>query len=1503
MKATFKTSRKLLSVLLVLCMMATFIIAICVSVGAEAALPDEGRSFDATDDLALAKRLDAQPLTYEAVFYAPSSIRRSGVIFGNYYDSSNSCINFEIHNDGVPSVFLRDSDGNTMDMKFTKVDVRTDEWVHLVITHEMNADGAVFNCYVNGELVDTITTALDYELDMEDIQFTNALALGRDSRSGNAQYFKGKIRNVALYSDVLTAEEIKASYENGVNTENADLMAYYQLDNTEGADSIKDSTDNGYDLHARFYPNQDPLASDEYDYSFAVLGDTQKHVYRDAYKGTNTTDYIYNWLIANKDAKKIQYVIGLGDITDKNGKDNTSDDGIDQTNIEWNIAVEQHEKLTAAGLPYSIIQGNHDTVAQLDKFFAGNENFTNSDIGYYTGNSLGNYYVKFTAGNEKYMIVGLQYGPTDDIIAWAGEAIKNNPDYNVIITTHAYMKKDATTIDMFYSGTLSRKPTTANSTANNGNQIWSDLASQYENVIMVLSGHIPCADIKVRQDVGVNGNTVTQFLIDPQGMDPIYDNKTGMVAMFYFSGGGKTIRVEYVSTYVSTEANDGRDYIYNADANQFTFTIPETVEPTDVVCEYGVIEARYSNPITYPFVVFKTDKTFIGGYSELSDAINAVENNGDYVIYMRKDAELRDMPEVITDLSGSLTVDLGGNSLLKATDGVIFSVNSNVNGGKFIIKNGTVLKYGADPIATVGSNAELAESYSVYFEFDGVTFIDKNGGSNNIFASANGNGAAIYSYATFNNCTFDYVSSTTAPAMINLSGANVIWDVQINGGAILAESAISYDAFVALDTDDNITFGKGENGKYITLQLPESSTVTAIGTMWQVGDGYMGFVAEGNNAFEIKPLEGYVTKYGVVPEEYLDADKYPILMFKDGVFVNGYSKFLSSSSGSTGDAFYHAKCQIDGNNDGEIGSTVQLLFRADVVMTSYYANAGQSQGTIIVDLDGHKLIQGFTNYPIVYALAKNWNGYGIEDATFKFINGEMVLTTELIYMGSNDGKYNSSATDTDYKTIHIPFENVKFTYAEGTTATTFLARHYDGSNMKDGKKLGYNVTFTDCTFDFTNATSMDKIFNAKDNAITRCSNIVTVEVNGCEMITQTPPDTLYEIQEENGSSVTFGEGADGKYLKITALDGGEMAGVSANGGDLELVKVGEGVYELTPAGLMTEYGFVPKEYLDATKYPILMFRNGEFVGGYSEYVTSSGGTKNVDALYVAKCYIDGNAEGEIGSSVQLLFMADVTVSTSYSNIGQAQGTIVLDLNGHKLIQNYTNQPFFYTQAKEWDSYGIGDLTFEIRNGEMVLKTELAFFGATGAAYNSKATDTEYKTTHFTFDGVKFSYAEDAIATVFLGKFHDGSSISGGKKVGYELTFNGCTFDFTNATAIANFLNAKDGSTSKCNSIVNVSVNGCEMITGDPAIKLYEVHASNGSSVTFGKGADGKYLKMTVIGSDEAPTATGNNGELKFVKVGEVDGNAVYEFTSHVHSYNEAVTAPTFTYKGYTTYTC
>ena len=179
---------------------------------------------------------------------------------------------------------------------------------------------------------------------------------------------------------------------------------------------------------------------EDYAYSFAVIGDTQYLVYKDAHSGTSYTSYIYDWIVQNKTSKNIQFVMGLGDITDKDGVDNSSDE-VDQTDVEWTIAVNEHQKLTDAGIPYTVIRGNHDTVPQLDKYFANNSNFAAMDIEYFDGTSLGNYFVRFTVGETKYMVLCLDYCLTadSDEMLWANTAIEKNPDYKVIITTHYHL--------------------------------------------------------------------------------------------------------------------------------------------------------------------------------------------------------------------------------------------------------------------------------------------------------------------------------------------------------------------------------------------------------------------------------------------------------------------------------------------------------------------------------------------------------------------------------------------------------------------------------------------------------------------------------------------------------------------------------------------------------------------------------------------------------------------------------------------------------------------------------------------------------------------------------------------------------------------------------------------------------------------------------------------------------------------------------------------------------
>ena len=383
--------------------------------------------------------------------------------------------------------------------------------------------------------------------------------VGSDTKIANS--FNGFIKEIALYSDCLNSSEIASLTSKGVKDEGSLFVHYDFTKNNTGA-RIDDITGNGYDASPTWYEREESF---KYDYSFAVIGDTQVLVEHDAITNSGSTNYtsaIYDWIVRNKTKKNIQLVMGLGDITEKN------------TDPEWTFVTPEILKLQTAGIPYTLVRGNHDSVAKLDQYFKTAANFTDGSCGFFSGTSLGNYYKKITIGQTKYMIFVLDYGANDNILYWVGRLCDENPDYRVIITTHAYMYRDGTTLDM--NDSVPPNPSGLNGGSNNGDQMWEKLVSKHRNILMVLSGHDPCANVIMRQDVGDAGNTVSQFLVDFQGSDDDYNYETGMIAMLYFSEDGTKVKVEYISAYKSLKAQeadpDSGDILFRA-LNQFDFTL------------------------------------------------------------------------------------------------------------------------------------------------------------------------------------------------------------------------------------------------------------------------------------------------------------------------------------------------------------------------------------------------------------------------------------------------------------------------------------------------------------------------------------------------------------------------------------------------------------------------------------------------------------------------------------------------------------------------------------------------------------------------------------------------------------------------------------------------------------------------------------------------------------------------------------------------------------------
>ncbi|MBQ3125906.1 MAG: metallophosphoesterase [Clostridia bacterium] len=494
----------------------------------------EGMEFDVssryqTGDDGLTK----VPYTYSAWIYLPkSTIDRGGVIFGNYKDNSTPSFSMEIYSNGVPRFYQLDSNKKTTSFTFPNADVRTGDWAHLVFTVT-----DVVTCYLNGKNVgESAVFAYD------EIPFVFPFCIGGDLRSGNAQYFKGRIREIALFSEVLTASKVETLYKEGAAAVGKELIAYYDLSNVKANEDIKDTTGNGNTVFCdpRFFAEKAPVG--EYAYSFAFVGDTQ--IVTEKYP--NELSKIYDWILANKDAKKIAYVLGLGDITNSD------------TDQEWATALSQISKLDGK-LPYSLVRGNHDSVKQFTKNFS-TEVYRKQFEGFYEDGIL-NTWRTFKAGKTDYLMITLDYGASDDVLKWAGEVIAAHPEHRVIITTHAYFFRDGTTL-----GANDVCPPATTGGSNNGDDIWKKLISKYENIVLVVSGHDPCENIVARQAKGEHGNTVTQVLIDPQGVDAA-SGATGMVAMFYFSEDGNSIEVECYSTV--------REKFFLAE-NQFKINIPQT---------------------------------------------------------------------------------------------------------------------------------------------------------------------------------------------------------------------------------------------------------------------------------------------------------------------------------------------------------------------------------------------------------------------------------------------------------------------------------------------------------------------------------------------------------------------------------------------------------------------------------------------------------------------------------------------------------------------------------------------------------------------------------------------------------------------------------------------------------------------------------------------------------------------------------------------------------------
>ena len=106
------------------------ILAMCLAMGSVCYADDRaaGASFEQTRLVAVDRPFDSVPLTFEAWVCVPKTqTARAGVILGNYKGSGNvPCINFEIHKNGRPRLYIIDTKKTAHDFIFSAADARPD---------------------------------------------------------------------------------------------------------------------------------------------------------------------------------------------------------------------------------------------------------------------------------------------------------------------------------------------------------------------------------------------------------------------------------------------------------------------------------------------------------------------------------------------------------------------------------------------------------------------------------------------------------------------------------------------------------------------------------------------------------------------------------------------------------------------------------------------------------------------------------------------------------------------------------------------------------------------------------------------------------------------------------------------------------------------------------------------------------------------------------------------------------------------------------------------------------------------------------------------------------------------------------------------------------------------------------------------------------------------------------------------------------------------------------
>jgi hypothetical protein len=244
-----------------------------------------------------------------------------------------------------------------------------------------------------------------------------------------------------------------------------------------------------------------PAAAQDEVFTVVLLPDTQN--YSERYPETYVAQAM--WIRERLNSDNLKFVVGLGDVVQNAGAEK-----------EWQNA-DVAAKILDGVVPYSIVPGNHDLVplgkartretTLFRKYFPPARYEKEPWYGGHLGEGNDNNYCVFEAAGRRFLVLSLEFCPTDETLAWASGIVERHPNHNVIVATHCYMNT---------KGRENAAPTTYKLVGNSGEQLWQKFVSKHPNIFLVACGHH--SGVLTQTSTNAFGGKVIEILTDYQNL-------------------------------------------------------------------------------------------------------------------------------------------------------------------------------------------------------------------------------------------------------------------------------------------------------------------------------------------------------------------------------------------------------------------------------------------------------------------------------------------------------------------------------------------------------------------------------------------------------------------------------------------------------------------------------------------------------------------------------------------------------------------------------------------------------------------------------------------------------------------------------------------------------------------------------------------------------------------------------------------------------------------------